>query len=275
MRQVAGSLVCPSCGKLVGVNEPRCPYCDAWRPGLFGLAPSLQRLVGNRVDLVSLILMACISLYAAALLLQPEALFSGRGILSFLSPGNRALYQLGMTGGAAWSLGWWWTILTANYLHGSLLHIFFNMMWVRNLAPVSTDVYGPARTFVIFNISGAAGFYVSNVMSGVPTIGASGGIFGLLAALIVYGRRRGSSMMSSQLWQWAIILGVFGFIMPGINNWAHGGGFAGGWIVGQLMGLSDEHRESAGVIILALSLIALTVIGIGLSFVSVTGALLG
>ena len=275
MRQVAGSLVCPSCGKLVGVNEPRCPYCDAWRPGLFGFAPVLQRLVGNRIDLVSLILMACISLYAAALLLQPEALFSGRGILSFLSPGNRALYQLGMTGGAAWSLGWWWTILTANYLHGSLLHIFFNMMWVRNLAPVSTDVYGPARTFVIFNISGAAGFYVSNVMSGVPTIGASGGIFGLLAALIVYGRRRGSSMMSSQLWQWAIILGVFGFIMPGINNWAHGGGFAGGWIVGQLMGLSDEHRESAGVIILALSLIALTVIGIGLSFVSVTGALLG
>ena len=149
------------------------------------------------------------------------------------------------------------------------------MMWVRNLAPVSTDVYGPARTFVIFNISGAAGFYVSNVMSGVPTIGASGGRFGLLAALIVYGRRRGSSMMSSQLWQWAIILGVFGFIMPGINNWAHGGGVAGGWIVGQLMGLSDEHRESAGVIILALSLIALTVIGIGLSFVSVTGALLG
>ncbi len=275
MRQVAGSLVCPSCGKLVGVNEPRCPYCDAWRPGLFGFAPVLQRLVGNRIDLVSLILMACISLYAAALLLQPEALLSGRGLLSFLSPGNRALYQLGMTGGAAWSLGWWWTILTANYLHGGLLHIFFNMMWVRNLAPVSTEVYGPARTFVVFNLSGAAGFYVSNVMSGVPTIGASGGIFGLLAALIVYGRRRGSSMMSSQLWQWAIILGVFGFIMPGINNWAHAGGFAGGWIAGQLMGLSDEHRESAGVIILALSLIALTVIGVGLSFVGVTGALLG
>ena len=82
-------------------------------------------------------------------------------------------------------------------------------------------------------------------------------------------------MMSSQLWQWAIILGVFGFIMPGINNWAHAGGFAGGWIAGQLMGLSDEHRESAGVIILALSLIVLTFIGIGLSFVSVTGALLG
>ena len=36
-------------------------------------------------------------------------------------------------------------------------------------------------------------------------------------------------MMSAQLWQWALILGFFGFIMPGVNNWAHAGGFAGGW----------------------------------------------
>jgi len=195
-------------------------------------------------------------------------------MLSFLSPGNRALYQLGMTGGAAWNLGWWWTLLTANYLHGGLLHIFFNMMWVRNLAPAATEVYGPARTFVLFNISGAAGFYLSNVTSGAPTIGASAGIFGLLAALIVYGRRRGNSMMSAQLWQWALILGFFGFIMPGVNNWAHGGGFAGGWIAGQLMGLTDEHRESTGIIVTALLLIGLTAVGIALSFVRVTGVLL-
>ena len=275
MRQTQGSLVCAHCGKLIGINEPSCPYCGAWRPGLFGFAPVLQRLVGNRLDLVSLILVTCITLYAVALLLQPEALASGGGMLSFLSPGNRALYQLGMTGGAAWGLGWWWTLLTANYLHGGLLHIFFNMMWVRNLAPAATEVYGPARTFVLFNISGAAGFYLSNVMSGAPTIGASGGIFGLLAALIVYGRRRGNSMMSAQLWQWALILAFFGFIMPGVNNWAHGGGFAGGWIAGQLMGLSDENRESTGIIVTALLLIGLTAVGIVLSFVNVTGVLLG
>ena len=267
--------MCPQCGKLVGISEPSCPYCGTWQPGLFGFGPVLQRLVGSRLDLVSLILMACITLYGVALLLQPDAWLSGRGMFSFLSPGNRALYQLGMTGGVAWSLGWWWTLLTANYLHGNLLHIFFNMMWVRNLAPAATEVYGPARTFVLFNLSGAVGFLISNVMSGFPTIGASGGIFGLLAALIVYGRRRGSSMMSAQLWQWALILGFFGFIMPGVNNWAHAGGFAGGWVSGQLMGLSDEHRESTGIIITALLLIALTAIGIALSFVNVTGALLG
>ena len=273
MRQTQGSLVCAHCGKLVSINEPSCPYCGAWRPGLFGFAPVLQRLVGNRLDLVSLILMTCITLYAVALLLQPEAVLSGGSILSFLSPGGRALYQLGMTGGLAWSSGWWWTLLTANYLHGGLLHIFFNMMWVRNLAPSATEVYGPARTFVLFNISGAVGFYISNVMRNDPTIGASGGIFGLLAALIVYGRKRGSSMVTQQLWKWALILGFFGFIMPGINNWAHAGGFAGGWVAGQLMGLSDEHRESTGVIITALLLIAMTAVGIVLSFVRMTAFL--
>ena len=274
MRQKEGSLVCSQCGKLVGINEPTCPYCGAWRPGLFGFSPGLQRLIGNRIDLVTLIVGTCITLYAVALLLEPEALFSGGGMFSFLSPGNRALLQLGMTSGQIWSLGWWWTLLTTNYLHGGLLHIFFNMMWVRNLGPAATESYGPARTFVMFNVSGAAGFYLSNVMTGVPTIGASAGIFGLLAALIVYGRRRGNSMLSSQLWQWALVLGVFGFIMPGINNCAHAGGFAGGWVAGQLMGLSDEHRESTGIMVTALLLIATTALGIVLSFVNVTGALL-
>ena len=274
MRKTEGSLVCAGCGKLVGINEPKCPYCGAWRPGLFGFAPALQRIVGRQLDLVGLIVMTCITVYAVALLLQPEAMFAGGGLLSILSPGNRALYQLGMTGGVAWSLGWWWTLLTASYLHGNLLHIFFNMMWVRNLAPAATDVYGPARTFVLFNVSGETGFYLSNVMTGAPTVGASAGIFGLLAALIVYGRKRGSSTMSAQLWQWALILGLFGFIMPNVNNWAHGGGFAGGWVAAHLMGFSDEQRESTGVIVSALALIAITAVGFGLSFVRVTEILL-
>ena len=97
MRQTQGSLVCPQCGKLVGINEPTCPFCGAWRPGLFGWAPVLQRIVGRHLDLISLIVTACVTLYVIALLLQPEAIMQPRGMLSFLSPGTRALYQLGMT----------------------------------------------------------------------------------------------------------------------------------------------------------------------------------
>ena len=275
MRQTQGSLVCPQCGKLIGINEPTCPFCGAWRPGLYGWAPVIQRVVCRHLDLISLIVTTCIALYVVALLLQPEAITQPRGMLSLLSPGTRALYQLGMTGGIAWQLGWWWTLFTAIYLHGGVLHILFNVTWIRNLGPAVTDVFGPGRAFVLFNVAGAFGFLVSNVTSNAPTIGASGSIFGLLAALIVYGRRRGSSMMSQQLWQWAIVLFVFGFIMPGINNWAHAGGFAGGWLGAYAMGFIDEQRESTSMLMLALAFIAITAVGIFLSFTKVTGILLG
>lgn len=274
MRQAQGSIVCAQCNQLVGVNEETCPFCGAWRPGLFGWAPVLRSVIGTRLDQITLIVGATVTLYVLALLLQPEAIMEASGFLSILSPGGRALYQLGMTGGVAWELGWWWTLLTAIYLHGGLLHIFFNVMWIRNLGPVASDAYGPARAFVLFNISGAAGFLVSNTMSGAPTIGASGAIFGLLAALIVYGQKRGQSMLTKQLWQWAIILGVFGFVMPSVNNWAHGGGFVGGWLAAQFMGFSDEHRESTSVMLTSLVLILLTAVGFVLSFFNVTGILL-
>lgn len=274
MRQAQGSIVCAQCNQLVGVNEETCPFCGAWRPGLFGWAPVLRSVIGTRLDQITLIVGATVTLYVLALLLQPEAIMEASGFLSILSPGGRALYQLGMTGGVAWELGWWWTLLTAIYLHGGLLHIFFNVMWIRNLGPVASEAYGPARAFVLFNISGAAGFLVSNTMSGAPTIGASGAIFGLLAALIVYGQKRGQSMLTKQLWQWAIILGVFGFVMPSVNNWAHGGGFVGGWLAAQFMGFSDEHRESTSVMLTSLVLILLTAVGFVLSFFNVTGILL-
>jgi rhomboid protease GluP len=209
----------------------------------------------------------------ASLVLQPEAIFHFSGLFSILSPGQRALYQLGMTGGIAWHEGWWWTVLTAIYLHGSLLHIFFNVMWIRNLGPAVTDVYGPARAFVIFSLAGAAGFLVSDSFTSASSIGASGSIFGLLAALIVYGRKRGHSEMTMQLWQWAGLMFVMGFVMSGVNNWAHAGGFAGGWVTAEAMRFS-EKRESRGVQLLALALLGLTAVGFVLSFVKVTRILL-
>ena len=272
-RQTSGSMICPECGKLIGVGEEKCPFCGAWRPGLYGWTPALQRLFGGRLDLISVIVTGCVALYIASLVLQPEAIFRMSGLFSLLSPGQRALYQLGMTGGVAWQQGWWWTVLTAIYLHGGVLHIFFNVMWIRNLGPAVADVYGPARAFVLFSLSGAAGFLLSNSLSSSPSIGASGSIFGLLAALIVYGRKRGGTAMTMQLWQWAIIMFVMGFVMSGVNNWAHLGGFAGGWVTAEATRFS-ERREGRGVQILALALLATTAVGFVLSFVKVTGILL-
>ena len=122
--------------------------------------------------------------------------------------------------------------------------------------------------------AGAAGFLVSNLATNAPSIGASGSIFGLLAALIVYGRRSGASVLMAQLYQWAIVMFVMGFLMSGVNNFAHAGGFAGGWVAAEAMAFIDQRRESLGVQILALALLGLTLVGFVMSFIRVTSLLI-
>jgi hypothetical protein len=67
---------------------------------------------------------------------------------------------------------------------------------------------------------------------------------------------------------------AMGFFMSNVNNWAHAGGFGGGWVVAEAMRFSDEKRESPRVQVLALALLALTAVGVVLSFVKVTGVLI-
>lgn len=260
------SMICPNCHNLISTEEDRCPYCGTYKPNLWGIGSRFTKIFSTRIDIINLIPAVCIGLYLLSLLLDLNtALNTSGGIFDMLSPGGRALYALGMTGGLATYQDHWWTVLTATYLHGSLLHVLFNILWIRQLGPEVGNLYGPTRYFIIFTTGGVVGFIVSNLFSNAPTIGASGAIFGLLAALIVYGRnQRGNlaTMMTRQVWQWAIFLFIFGFLMSGVNNWAHLGGFIGGWISSQL---SVGKRESRGAIFLALVLLILTAISFGLS----------
>lgn len=268
MRQTQGSMICPHCEKLIGVNEERCPFCGAWRPGMFGYMPTFRRWFAQ-VDFTRGVIAICAALYIISLVIQPSAIF-GRGGFNLLSPGMRALYQLGMTDGISLRQNHWWTVLTSIYLHGSLLHIFFNMMVVWNIAPAVANVYGASRTFVIWTLAGAAGFLLSDLVAGSPTVGASGSVFGLFAALIVYGRRVHHSMLTRQIWQWVILNFVLGFFISNVNMLAHLGGFAGGWVVSEFVRLDSERRESLGVQLLAGALALATLAGFVLSFVRVT-----
>ena len=259
------SIICPTCGNLISAEETKCPMCGAKHPNLFGLGSYVNKLFGQQIDILSLIPTACIALFVLSLVLDLGSALTTQGsIFGMLSPGRRPLILLGMTGHGAR----WWTNVTAIYLHGSLLHILFNFMWIRQLGPEVGNLYGPARFFIIFTAGGVLGFVVSNIVSGAPTIGASGAIFGLLAALIVYGRNhRGSvaDMMTRQVWQWAIFMFIFGFMMSGVNNLAHLGGFIGGWIASQILVGGAAYQETRKVTIFALGLLVLTGSAFGLS----------
>ena len=237
------AILCPRCHKIVNADAETCPHCGQRKPGLWGATAVIRRL--GLLNFPHLITVFCGALYLLALLLDPSAIFQPQGLLQILSPSLEASIKLGVTGTRPVIYGWWWTLITAIYLHGGLLHIFFNMMWVRQLGPVVEDLFGPFRLFAIFTIAGITGFIASTFAGHDFTLGASGSIFGLLAAAIAYGRRVGSQLFTRQFLQWAVLLFIMGFIMPGVDNWAHGGGFVGGYAAAYIFSRSSE-REGLG-----------------------------
>jgi membrane associated rhomboid family serine protease len=260
-RQRSGSSLCYACGKLNRVDAPVCFYCGRRNPGLWGFGATIGRLVGG-LDFAALVTVVAVTAYIAALALDPRAALAPRGVFDLLAPSGRALYALGMGGALPWREGHWWTILTAIYLHGSLLHIVFNLLWIRQLLPDVEEVYGQARTIVIFTLSGAVGFIVSNAAGTAFSLGASGAVFGVLGAMVRYGRRRGGHFGAAvfrQYGTWALILFIAG-LLPGmhVDNWGHAGGFAGGWLVTILLGARDQRPERGTDRVLAAACLVLT-----------------
>lgn len=272
-RQTRGSVVCTSCGNLVGVNDETCYTCGRRNPGLWGFAPLLRRL-GTDLGFVPLVMWGSTGLYVATLLASGGNIRMS-GLFSFLAPSTTSLFLFGASGGMpVFEYGRWWTVLSAGWLHSGILHILFNMMWVRQLGPACADLYGAGRMILIYTVAGIAGFTASSgawlLFGGIPilggagfTVGASAPIFGLLGALVHYGQRSGSSLMRREGLQYALMLGVFGLIMPGIDNWAHAGGFAGGWLMARI--LDPLKPERLDHLLLALGCLMATMVAIAAS----------
>ncbi len=135
--------MCTSCGSLVGVNDEVCYTCGRRNPALWGFAPVLRSL-GQDMGFIPLVVTGCIGLYASMLLASGGA-FRMNGLFTFLSPSTPSLFLFGASGGIpVFRFNRWWTVLSAGWLHAGLLHILFNMMWVRQLGPACADSTAPA-----------------------------------------------------------------------------------------------------------------------------------
>jgi rhomboid protease GluP len=266
-RQRTGSVICSSCGVLVGVNDDRCYNCGRRNPGMWGFAPLLRSL-GRDLGFVPFVIGGCVIVYVLTLIASNGMMGSG-GVLSMLGPDPRALFMFGESGAIPiFVYHRWWTVLSAAWLHAGLLHILFNMMAVRQLAPPTADFYGPARTVIIYTAGAIAGFTLSSFalvylpslpfLHGSPyTVGASASICGLIGALLYYGHRTGSAIVRSEATRFIIMVGVYGLIMPGIDNYAHAGGFGGGYLAAMLLNpLKPERGDHVliAVVCLVLSL---------------------
>lgn len=257
----------------MGVRDDKCYTCGRRNPGLWGFAPMLRSL-GADLGVTPLIIGASTVVYALTLIASGGDLQVFGGGMSILSPSGRALLLFGMSGAVpVYVYGWWWTVLSASWLHGGLIHILFNMLYVRQIGPETAEIIGPSRTVIIYVVSGAAGFLVSSTagyfLGGLPipllhgasfTMGGSASIFGLLGALVHYGRKSGSSFIHAQAKQYAIFAAVFGLIFPGIDNYAHAGGFIGGYLASAVM--NPLVRERGDHLLFAIGCLAVSALAV-------------
>jgi len=245
------SLLCPNCRRLISNDEPLCPYCGIRKPGS-GLKNNAMIRGMFDPDLIFKVIIGInVVMYAVSLIfsfLRGEGVGVTGNPLSLLSPSNNAMLFLGASGVYPIdAFGHWWSLVAANWLHGSILHILFNMLAFRNLAPFIMREFGTYRLVIIFTLGGVVSYLVS-YLAGVPfTIGASGAVCALVGAALYFGKSRGGDYGNAvyrQVSGWVISIALFGFVVPGINNWAHGGGIAAGAALAWTFGYIERKRET-------------------------------
>ena len=198
--------------------------------------------------LVKLIISMNVGMYILSILFDPRSTGLTLHPLVFLSPSDSILKLLGATGTLPINeYHRYWTLVSASYLHGGILHIFFNMAAFNQLATVANRAFGVYRMFAIYTLGGIVGFWISYLAGVYLTIGASASVCALVGAILFYGKSRGGvygKQLYRQIGVWVVFLFIFGLLVPGINNWGHGGGILAGIIFGYLLGYQEKKREN-------------------------------
>lgn len=125
--------------------------------------------------------------------------------------------------------GQWYRIVTAAFVHAGIIHLLFNMIVLWWLGGALERYAGTTRMGLIFLTSivwGSAGALLLDPMA--LTVGASGGIYGLMAALLVLERQQGIALLGSGLGIFLLLNLALSFVIPGISIGGHLGGIAGG-----------------------------------------------
>jgi rhomboid protease GluP len=142
--------------------------------------------------------------------------------------------------------GDWWRLLTSMFLHGSLLHLGFNMLVLYQAGQLAERIFGSLRFTGLYLIAGLCGSLGSVLWNPhVNSVGASGALFGLVGGLLAFIRREHSGVpptvvkdLQGSLLPFLLFNIVAGFVYPHTDNAAHIGGLAGGWLAGHLLARS-------------------------------------
>jgi len=138
-------------------------------------------------------------------------------------------------------------LITCMFLHIGIIHLLFNMYVLYVIGAQIENFYGKVKYLIIYLVSGIIGGLFSCLLSDGVSAGASGAIFGLLGSLLYFGyhyRVYLGNVLKSQIIPMIVINLALGFILPGIDIYAHIGGLIGGVLISMALGVKYKSTTS-------------------------------
>lgn len=176
----------------------------------------------------SIITIALISvnllMYIITAILSGDIIYSDIRVLMFLGAKVNELI----------SSGEYYRLVTPMFLHGGLMHLVLNMYALNALGPFVEKVYGRAKYVIIYFVAGIVSSIFSYMFSEGVSIGASGAIFGLLGAALIFSLKMKDRVGKGMVKNIISVIGInifIGLAIPNIDNFGHLGGLIGGILV--------------------------------------------
>jgi rhomboid protease GluP len=160
---------------------------------------------------------------------------------SFIETGYNVLRQLGQSNIDVFA-GQYWQLITSMFVHVDIVHISLNMLFLVIFGLKAEELFTTEEYFAVYLLSGLAGNLLTLFLMSPYTLsaGASGAIFGMYGAGIIYMRKSfGQSIIGALMYAFLLLILSTG---PGINIIAHFGGLAAGLVIGYALAKSHEDR---------------------------------
>lgn len=250
---------CPKCGRLVAPQQPRCRGCDTYLHGS-RLEGALSKLLPASLRAAPATAMIFVAIAATYLVMAVAALPA-----SPLAFSEYTLRHAGAAGRIPLEMGEWWRLVTSIFVHHDVVHLGFNLYCLALVGPIVEQFFGKKRFLALYLVVGVASMAVSDVWYAdildrpYVSAGASGAVCGLI----------GLAWMGADRWmpkqphiaegmkRWAVMLAIWGFLVPGINNAAHAGGFVVGLALGRVVPVGPLKSAARRRLASALALVSI------------------
>jgi membrane associated rhomboid family serine protease len=250
---------CSRCGR------PICPECMHDSP----VGMRCPECAGERTRARTLPLRRAATPYATYALIALNVIVfiaeigGGGGGAASLQGGGRLIVEGGLLGPAIADQHEYYRIVTSGFLHAGPLHLFLNMFVLYILGNLLEEGIGTARLVGIYFVSLLAGSFGALLLDPDKlTVGASGAVYGIMAATFLVARQRGVEQLASQIGLWVVLNLVFTLSVPGISIGGHVGGLLGGAAAAVVIIAGERRGGAAGAEALGLLVIgAISVAG--------------